>query len=307
MRVTARLVWITWAVGLLAVIALAAPGPLVTGVWAQEEGPTATATHFLGPTYTPTPTLPPPPPGGGLVNTTYLAVLPDPAVGSGYLGELPYGAPVHPVARSEDGDWVAIEWPAQNPERGAWISAAFVTWDAALDLGALPVLQAPYSITPVPSLTPTVTDTPEPSSTPEPSPTEARGGETAAPTETPQPAPAVIQPTPTSATSALPPSPGPALPGWLPIAIAGGLAAAVRCISDSRPDGTPPVSRGLCSQNMPRLPDWSSGVGRAAARYVRASAGASFSALQLLSLCAAPGAPGCLAIQPGSLCECADG
>ncbi len=89
-----------------------------------------------------------------------------------------------PVARSTDGLWIAINWFFRE-NRPGWIAASRVSWDPNLDLMTLPLLVAPYLITPPPDIT-----TPE-SLSPTPPPPSATTGatvtNTVVPSSTPEP------------------------------------------------------------------------------------------------------------------------
>lgn len=181
------------AVALLALAgasaAMAAPG--------DQDQPTATPSPtrtpgYVGPTFTPTTTLMPPPEGGGRVAVAELVVRYGPSQDYDALGGLPWNAEVYPIARSENGLWVAIEW---TDKQIGWISALLVVWDPDLDLAGLPVLLPPATFTPrpdtdtpaptEPTLTATATATAQISPTAPPGDTQPALSPTPEPTQTP--------------------------------------------------------------------------------------------------------------------------
>ncbi len=184
-----RSLWLALIVVIAAAIAVAPVTYAHTSI-AQDEQPTGTPTAsgpvFIGPTYTPSPTLPPAPPRGGLVAVTALAVLSAPSADANYVGDLVYGDVVFPLARSEDGRWVAIPWETLPEGRVGWVISRAIVWNNVRDLAALPILLPPYLITPAPSVTPSPTDTATPTLSP-----------TAAPTSTPEPVETPVSATPT--------------------------------------------------------------------------------------------------------------
>ncbi|GAB4471051.1 MAG: hypothetical protein Kow00124_07800 [Anaerolineae bacterium] len=214
---------------------------------AQDEQPTGTPTVpgpvIIGPTYTPSPTLPPAPPRGGLVAVTALAVLSAPSADASYVGDLVYGDAVFPLARSEDGRWVAIPWETLPEGRVGWVISRAIVWEDVRDLAALPILQAPYLITPAPSATPSPTATATPTLSP-----------TAAPTSTPEPvetrAPA------TSTDQPLPPAVPTATQELA--AAAGGPSEGEQ--TPDEPAQQPPLEPGLIGRGLPGPAVWIGGA-----------------------------------------------
>jgi hypothetical protein len=179
----------------------------------QQEAPTLTPTPtatetpiFVGPSPTPTETLLPPPQGGGRVAVLVLVVRFGPSRDWLAAGGLNYGDEVYPIARSANGNWVAIEWDSGI----GWILASLVEWDPALDIASLPVYEPPFTSTPLGTATLTATEVP-----PTPSPTITAGPPTAtAPptaTLTEAPSPTTLPPSPTTTTPSPTDTPVPAV------------------------------------------------------------------------------------------------
>jgi uncharacterized protein YraI len=101
------------------------------------------------------------------------------------IGGLDYGDEVYPIARSANGNWIAIDWEGET----GWLLAQLVNW--GFDIQTLPVLLPPYTSTPLSNVG---TDTPEAEiveetlDTPSPVPPSRTPSETAKPdTSTPSP------------------------------------------------------------------------------------------------------------------------
>ncbi len=191
----------------------------------QEATPTPTETSTpFGPTPTPTETLLPPPQGGGRVAVEVLVVRVGPDQSWPALGGLQYGQVVYPVARSVNGNWVAIEWDGDV----GWILASLVQWHPGFDVLSLPIFLPPFTATPlntpveavstsIPStaIPPTASFTPPASSTP-PS-TLAMASASPSPTQASATAAAVLLPATPQADAAgplIPPSSPLVLTAW---------------------------------------------------------------------------------------------
>jgi uncharacterized protein YraI len=184
-----KLVQASWRVGILvlAVLLVAACGRRPTETPSPASLPPTSTQAPATPTPASTATPVPPPPTPTLTNSPTTAPSPPPvpdtptataavsavvATGDGVLnvrggpgtdypilGKLEPGAQVTLLARSADGTWFEIVYPAGSDGRG-WLSGEFLQMQGAPD--QLPVAQAPAtsSPTPAPTAPPSVTATP---------------------------------------------------------------------------------------------------------------------------------------------------